>query len=330
MRRELLERLSAVTDEEARILRGEGVQQADYTHASRFMIDAGRLLPPGEMITLRPHTRFTPFPRHTHNYIEIMYQITGETRHWVGSSERLTLRAGEIMMLNQHASHQIEKAEMQDVAVNIIVQPAMFDMILPQLGEDSLLGGFLLGGLTNRTDGIDCLLFRVSEVAAIQSLMESIIADLLSDRPLPRRLSQTALTLLFLHLMEHTDLLSESAAGAPPEHALVAAALREARDRYQAPSLARVAAQYGASVSYVSRLVRRATGKTFTDLVRDRKLERASELLRTTRLTISEVLPLIGYNNSSYFFHLFEQRFGQSPRAYRKAHAADAPVQPGR
>ena len=38
----------------------------------------------GQMITIRPHTRFVAFPRHSHNYVEIMYVCTGQITHIIG------------------------------------------------------------------------------------------------------------------------------------------------------------------------------------------------------------------------------------------------------
>ena len=46
---------------------------------------------------------------------------------------------------------------------------------------------------------------------------------------------------------------------------------------------------------------------------------RADELLLRTRLPVSEIMNLVGYNNSSYFYRLYTQRFGLSPKMRRKA-----------
>ena len=69
----LLEKLSAITDEERRILRGETqIDRSIYMDGSRDVISGDKLLEPGKIITIRPHTRFAVFPEHSHDYVEMV------------------------------------------------------------------------------------------------------------------------------------------------------------------------------------------------------------------------------------------------------------------
>ena len=54
---------------------------------------------------------FAPFPRHSHNYVEIMYMCRGKTVHRIDGDARVTLEAGELLFLNRHASHAIQRAD---------------------------------------------------------------------------------------------------------------------------------------------------------------------------------------------------------------------------
>lgn len=123
--------------------------------------------------------------------------------------------------------------------------------------------------------------------------------------------------LLFLHLLRRPEALSAAPSGAG-EHALVLEALREIQEHYAAPSLSAVARRRRVTLSYISRLVKRATGKSWTELLQERRLTRADELLRGSPLTVSEVMSLVGYSNSSYFYRIYTQRFGRTPGARRK------------
>ena len=74
MRQELLEELRQITEEEREILSGEAkVDRERYTQAEEFVIDSRKMLEKGRLIDVRTHTRFVRFPRHRHNYIEIIY-----------------------------------------------------------------------------------------------------------------------------------------------------------------------------------------------------------------------------------------------------------------
>jgi AraC family transcriptional regulator len=52
--------------------------------------------------------------------------------------------------------------------------------------------------------------------------------------------------------------------------------------------------------------------------LRERRLERAEFLLRTTFLTIKEVLSEAGVSSMSHFVTYFKKRYGMTPTAYRK------------
>ena len=151
MRRELMEKLGAITQEEEKLLAGGGVDQALYTSCHAFTVESGRLLSRGRLITMRPHTRFAAFPPHTHNYIEIVYMCAGHTFHRVNNSPPLELKAGELLFLNQHARHGVEKAGQEDIGVNFIVLPQFFDYALDMTGTGNVLARFLLDGLDRKS-----------------------------------------------------------------------------------------------------------------------------------------------------------------------------------
>ncbi|AEI49506.1 response regulator transcription factor [Runella slithyformis] len=78
-----------------------------------------------------------------------------------------------------------------------------------------------------------------------------------------------------------------------------------------------VAYQMNMSVSTLQRGVNRYYNKNFTDLVRERKLKRAAELLSKTDKSINEISIICGFNTLSYFSKTFKGYFRISPKKYR-------------
>lgn len=72
------------------------------------------------------------------------------------------------------------------------------------------------------------------------------------------------------------------------------------------------------NASYVSRLLPRLTGKTFTELLTELRLEKAKELLRTTAAKNSEIAEAVGMENAKYFSQVFKQKTGLTPVEYRR------------
>ena len=59
MRQDIIDRLRVITEEEQEILDGkESVSRERYTSQNDFVIDSSKLLRKGQLIMIRPHTRF--------------------------------------------------------------------------------------------------------------------------------------------------------------------------------------------------------------------------------------------------------------------------------
>lgn len=318
MNQQLLERLGVLTEEERRLKAGLPLEREDYAQGSSFIFSSQKLLPPSRMITIRPHTRFAAFPAHSHDYVEILYMLRGQTVHDLPGREPLTLACGELLMINCQATHAIRLCGEENVGVNFIVQPAFFDEAIAAVGQSNALGRFLMDALKRGESTVPYLHFRVAQVQAVQSLLESILFSMLDGHPAGQRMLKTAMTLLMMHLLEHTGQLSLPETGG---NALVVAALEEIRQNYATISLKDFAAAHHVSAAYLSQTVRRATGESCTRLIQRQRMVQARRLLRETELPVSDVCAAVGYANTGHFYHLFQQETGMSPRAYREVNS---------
>ena len=87
-------------------------------------------------------------------------------------------------------------------------------------------------------------------------------------------------------------------------------------------SLTAAAAAADLSPNYLAHLIKKETGRTFTDLVTERRMEKAQELLAHTSLRIGEVAEAVGFEDEAYFARRFRQCFQVAPRDYRSKVAA--------
>ena len=57
-------------------------------------------------------------------------------------------------------------------------------------------------------------------------------------------------------------------------------------------------------------------GCTPNGFVRDIRLRRAAQLLRESRMTVSEIIYAVGFSDPKYFRNIFRERFGVLPGEY--------------
>ncbi len=318
MEHSLLKQLSVITEEEKEILAGrDGINRSLYMADNSHEIDHGLLLEKGKLITLRPHTRFVYFPKHTHNYMEMIYMCKGKTRHRINGID-LLLQEGEILLLSQNAVQEVFPAGEDDVGVNFIIWPQFFDTTLKILGEeDNQIRDFLVNCLKSKNAGTGYLHFKVSDVLPIQNLVENLIWTLTSEGANKRRISPWTMGLLFLQLVNHTENLYTDPRFS--EQQLMLRVLRYIEEHYCDGELRDLAAELHYDMTWLSREIKKQSGKTFTELMQDRRMNQAVFLLKTTKMNVAEISESIGYENFSYFHQLFKKRYGTSPHKYRHA-----------
>lgn len=130
----LLSKISAISKEEERLLSGEELDLGLYTNNRDLIISSDKITGGERDITVRTHTRYTPFPTHRHNYLEMMIVLGGSITHRIGD-ETLTLGEGDILVLNKHVSHSIDRAQTPDIGVNIILSDTFVDSLAKELYE---------------------------------------------------------------------------------------------------------------------------------------------------------------------------------------------------
>lgn len=323
MKKELLEKLTLISDEEQTLLNGETLNRTLYTSHNTFDIDSGKLLSVGRYITVRPHTRFTAFPEHSHNYIEIMYVCSGSIIHVINDRE-LAMGAGDILFMNQHVKHSIKKAGFNDIGINFIILPEFFDIPLLMLKEDknNILAEFLIDTL--RIDSVrpQYLHFKTNGNAAIENLMENIITSLLSSEKDEDNINQITMGLIFLHLLNNMETIDKNSMQGYHD-IIVDTVLSYINREYKNANLTFIAESMHQSLPNISKIIKKQTGFTFREHLQRKRFQQAVSFLTDTKMPIAEIMNTVGYENSSYFYKTFRKKYGMSPREYRLKHKND-------
>lgn len=317
MNQELLNKLRKITDEERAILEGRlDIQQDLYTNKKEFIVDSQLLLSKGKLIDLRLHTRFAHFPRHRHNYVEMVYMCSGSTVHLINDTDKIVLNEGDLLFLNQNVVQEIEPAAKDDIAVNFIILPEFFDQTFMMIEKENVLRDFLLSALSCDTSRTNYLHFQAKNILPVQNLIENMIWALLEHKSGINTINQTTMGLLFMNLSAFAENINQNYPN-QYEQNLVFTVLKYIELHYRKGMLSEIAQELNQDVYFISRLLKKHTGYNFKELLQQRKLQQAAYLLKQTPLTIDNIMDAIGYDNSSYFYRKFREKYGCSPKEYR-------------
>lgn len=314
---ELLKALSVITEEEQRILDGnQGIEQQRYTEKKELIVDAEKLMQRGKLIQVRPHTRFVHFPKHRHNYVEVIYMCQGTTTHIIDGNQ-VVLKEGDMLFLNQHAEQEILPAQEKDIAVNFIILPEFFDTAFSMMGgEDNTLREFLIGTLSGNNGLSSYLYFHVSDILPVQNLVENMVWTIFYDMGNKRSCNQITMGLLLLQLLNYMDKMETGSGKFQTE--LTGTVLGYIEEHYKNGSLSELAEMMKYDVYWLSREIKKCTGKTYKELLQEKRMNQARYLLDHTKLSVNSIIESVGYDNTSYFYRKFKERYGMSPKEYRE------------
>lgn len=318
---ELYIELKKITAEEERILSGSAEIEKDiymlqdFDIRDTYIVDAKKLLDEGKLIQVRPHTRFVHFPKHSHNYVEMIYMCSGSTHHVV-DGEDIWLKEGELLFLNQKSQHEIYPAAVDDIAVNFIIVPEFFDYVLKMIGEEkNLLRDFVIGCLKGENEDAGYMHFKVAGILPIQNLLENLIWSIWNRQPNRRSINQATMGLLFLQLMNHMEMMETNTENR--SRRLVIDVYSYIEENYRDGGLTELAGLLNYDMYWLSKEIRKRTGRSYTELVQEKRLSQAVYLLRNTTMSIMDIGLAVGYDNISYFHRIFQKQYGVTPRKYR-------------
>lgn len=323
MDKKLYEYFSRITEEEQAILDGNTeVQKQIYTNEEDFVIDSRKMLERGKLIDVRHHTRFVHFPKHKHNFVEIIYMYQGSTTHILDNDKKVVLEQGDLLFLNQNAEHEILPAGIDDIAINFLVQPEFFDIAFNMMEDESLLRDFLIDTLTTGSDRSIYLYFKARDELTVQNLMENMMWVNIHEQENRRNINQITMGLLFLHLVNMNDKIHYGSSH-PYEQKSIARILSYIETSYRTATLEELCTEFHQTPSQLSKFIKRTTGHTFKELLQRKRLNQAAFLLSTTKLAVGDIILAVGYDNNSYFYRVFQSRFGLTPKEYREEKTPD-------
>lgn len=192
-----------------------------------------------------------------------------------------------------------------------IKKEAFFREYLPALSMDPDMFRFFLDPQTDKfSDEFIHLSFE--QASPVRSLLELMVIEYADRKEDTQLVLKPMVLALFMHIARRYRLEKTG----PQPQRLSDRIVQFISSRPESVTLKELAAQFSYHPNYVSSLLRRETGKTFSELILEKRMDRAVVLLKGTDLSVEEISAMLGYSNSSNFYKAFRDYFGKTPREY--------------
>ena len=258
---------------------------------------------------------------HYHNFFELIYMYCGgSVQHF--KDKDLPLKEHDILILNPHTIHAPYTTEEQDCLFNIIISKSLFEQSMMSLLYDNhMFTGFIVDCLYHASTATEYLYFPAKNNDLSDDttfIIENIIAEYIHKKEGYKNSMRAWLVLLFLNLSRAHSQLHPLKQGDFDSRGIIAEIISYINVHAKDVSLTTLSEQFSYSPEYLSRIIKKNTGQSFTDLVKKFRMEKAKYYLETSDLPISTIMDLSGFQSINYFHRVFKQYNGISPSAYRK------------
>ncbi|MGT2801799.1 AraC family transcriptional regulator [Streptococcus henryi] len=271
----------------------------------------------GNNIYISRHNRFAPMIEHIHDFIEMTYVYSGQCTQNI-NGKKIKLHQGSFCVLDRDVPHSIEALGEEDILINILINEETFSslFLLKLQNTTNLLANFLADAFNQEAKHNQFIIFEAKESSLIHNQIQLMLCEYWSYKAQGNEFLSHYLELILMELMriysQETYRLNST------NHFNYAKILNYIDQHYQDLKLEKLAKEFGYNSNYLSNKLKRSTGKNFQEILLEKRLLIACDLLSNTNLSLEEVSFESGFNSSSYFFRQFKKHYQCTPSEYRK------------
>jgi YesN/AraC family two-component response regulator len=150
-------------------------------------------------------------------------------------------------------------------------------------------------------------------------MMEQIMCEYYDKDIFTSEMIDAYLFILFTELIRHSNNSNNTKKDEiKQKDAIVLEFLKYIDDHFKDCSLTEMADHYKYHPNYISAVLKKATGKSFKDLLQIQRLNKAALYLSNSDLPIPDIAEEVGYSSVSFFYKKFNEVYMQTPKDYRE------------
>lgn len=258
-------------------------------------------------IVFLAHKLTEAIPKHQHDFYEMIVILDGMVEN-VCQNRVTYLSTGDICLMNIDSIHQLRPKGENNFILNICIRKEELEQgIFHQIYE----GNHFLGDFFHQQHS-PLLYFPHESKSGLAPQLHRVLQAFASGSEVGNLLVCAEMLKLFVILLTADSYSFEG------KDEQMLAIMEYIKNHSSNLTLETLALQFNYSPSYLSKLIKKQTGKTFAKILMEYKLLYAKELLRATDDTIADIAQKIGYQSESHFYRLFKQHFNQTPDQFRK------------
>ena len=241
-------------------------------------------------------------PLHKHTYVEFFYTLEGVGTH-ILNGKKYPVRFGDACILTPNDIHGFEpvkgsETKHMDVCIEAGYFKSVFDYFSPTQSASFFNG--------------NAVTFKLS-AEKLQKIDHYVPLLFLTPTEETYKTTAKILVSIFIELI-----IANSAEKQPlmPDWLFRLLGDFNSRCNFQCP-ISDITGKYAYNANYMRRIFKEYTGITMTEYFNRQKMDYAYTLLTSTDKPVETICEIVGFNNISYFYHLFKEIYTATPNQLR-------------
>lgn len=260
--------------------------------------------------------RFADVVKHKHDWIELVYMYSGRALLTVHERE-ITLTKGQALLINSNVEHSCKACGEDDILINFLIRRNYLNQnFFNRFSDESYLSQLFIQMLNDQETEEHYVFFHSEDSRRLPIFVREFLCEYFDKSIHSKDYIDSYTTLILLELAEvfGRDLKDRHEKSS---RQYVLPILRYIEENFSYCSLKTAAEFFHLNPNYLSNYIKKHTGNTFKSLVQNQKLLYAEKLLKNTALPVTEVSNQAGYENVSFFYKKFREKYQCSPQEYR-------------
>ena len=227
------------------------------------------------------------------------------------------MKAGDVCILAPNSMHAISCVNDESCIINMMVNRRYFDKRFLSLLRGGELLVKYLEGILFEWEISPYILFPTGEDLWLQELARRMLTENASKVYAYEYSISLLIGQFLLQLVrEYETVAIVSGKSGKAQNELIVGVLSYLNVNYNHATLNATAQYFGYSPSYLSRMIRNQTGRTFNTIIAQIQMEQAVRLMDSGWGSLTEIAQEIGCFDTSHFNKKFKAVYGISPRQY--------------
>ena len=260
---------------------------------------------------------------HTHDYIELGFVVKGEFRQIILGRE-IVFQEGDLCLIDQNCLHQDKLTGKDALVLFLGISASMFAEIIEENRDAQGITAFLQSALLRQKDVQQYLHFRPGPAGdrKLRSCLSLLLGELTERETGTIYLRKGLLLRIFRILSTQYEFALSKEQKQTMQNLMLEEILSYMEDHCADVTIRDLAGHFHFQEDYFNRLLRKKTGRTYTDCLRKIRLGRAERMLRLGKMNVEEIAEAVGYQNRGFFYRIFKEEYGCTPAQYREKASA--------